>query len=49
MKTLMNNFPNKYKERVLRQEKEVSYIWKIINLKKLHSVLMESYVRVCTG
>ena len=49
MKTLMNNFPNKYKEGVLRQEEEVSYIWKIINLKKLQSVLMESYVRVCTG
>ena len=49
MKILMNNFPNKCKERVLRQEEEVSYIWKIINLKKLQPVLMESYVRVYTG
>ena len=44
MKILMNNFPNKYKERVLRQEKKVTYIWKIINLKKLQSLLMESHV-----
>ena len=49
MKILMNNFPNKYKERVVRQEEEVIYIWKIINLKKLQSLLMESYVKVCTG
>ena len=46
MKILMNNFPNKYKERVLRQEEKVTYIWKIINLKKLQSLLMESYVYV---
>ena len=46
MKILMNNFPNKYKERVLRQEGKVTYIGKIINLKKLESLLMESYVYV---
>ena len=48
MKILINNFPNKYKERVLTQEEEESYIWKIINLKKKQSLIMESYVRVCT-
>ena len=47
MKTLMNNFLNRYKEHVLRQEEQVTYISNIINLKKLMSLLMESYV--CTG
>ena len=42
----MNNFRNKNKERVLRQEEEVTYIWKIINLNKLQSLLIESYVYV---
>ena len=46
MKILMNNFLNKYKERVLRQEEKVTYIWKIINLKKLQSLPTESYVYV---
>ena len=46
MEILMNNFPNKYKEHVLRQEVKVTYTWKIINLKKLQSLLMKSYVYV---
>ena len=46
MKTLMNNFLNRYKEHVLRQEEQVTYISNIINLKKLMSLLMESYVYV---
>ena len=40
MNILMNIFPNKYKESMLRQEEEVTYIWKIINLKKLQLLVM---------
>ena len=33
MKILMNNFSNKYQKRVLRQEEEVTYIWKMLLCK----------------
>ena len=33
MKILMNNFSNKYQECVLRQEEEVTYIWKVLLCK----------------
>ena len=61
MKILMKKFSNKYKQLVLRQEKEGTYIWKppqckifgngplIKPLIKLRSLLMELYVKVFTG
>ena len=33
MNILMNNFSNKYKEHVLRQDEEVTYIWKTLLCK----------------
>ena len=33
MQILMNNFSNKYKERVFKKQKEVTYIWKMLLCK----------------
>ena len=62
MEILMNNFSNKYKERVQKTERSdlhmenaiVQKFWeqpfnKAINLNKLQSILMESYVEAYTG
>ena len=59
MQILLNNFSNKYKERVFKKQKEVTYIQKtpLCNIfgnshsirPLLQSLLMESYVEVYTG